>query len=86
MKEFWTMPPLDVTQPPESLGECYSLGELERAIGRAINRYGSDTKIFGDNEKGGIALGIRFPKGERPYLTFSTIDASYSDAPPENLV
>jgi hypothetical protein len=80
------MPPIDATQPPESLGECYSLGELERVIRRAINRYGSETKIFGDNEKNGIALGIRFPQGERPYLTFSAIDASYSNAPPENLV
>jgi hypothetical protein len=41
---------MDVTQPSEPLGDCYNLGDLERAISRAINRYGAATSIYGDGE------------------------------------
>jgi hypothetical protein len=80
------MPPPNVVQPSEPLGTCYTLGELERVIARAINRYGSDTKIFGENEKRGIVVDAHFPRGERPHVSFTQIEVAYSDTPPENLV
>jgi hypothetical protein len=80
------MPPLDVVQPSEPLGSCYTLGELERVIARAINRYGSDTKIFGSEERRGVAIDVHFPRGERAHITLTQIEVPYSDAPPENLV
>jgi hypothetical protein len=56
---------MDVTQPSEPLGDCYNLGDLERAIRRAINRYGSDTSIYGDGEVKGFTL-----HASRSTLTF----------------
>jgi hypothetical protein len=80
------MPSVDEIQSPEPLGVSYTLGELERMIGRAVNRYGGDTKIFGSNGLGGITLAVLFPKGERPRISFAEIEVAYSDSPPENLV
>jgi hypothetical protein len=77
---------MDVTQPSEPLGDCYNLGELERAIRRAINRYGADTSIYGDGEIKGFTLHAYFPKGQKPHVTFMKIGMAYSDKPPENLI
>lgn len=79
------MPPLDETQSPQPLGACYTLGELERVVARAINRYGSDTKII-DDERRGITIDAHFPQGEHTYVTISQIPVAYSDLPPENMV
>jgi hypothetical protein len=77
---------MDVTQPSEPLGDCYNLGELERGIRRAINRYGADTSIYGDGEIKGFTLHAHFPKGQNPHVTFMKIGMAYSDKPPENLI
>ena len=79
---------MDVTQPSESLGDCYNLGDIERVVRRAINRYGADTNIYGDDEGEvrGFTLHAHFPKGQKPRVTFTKIDAVYSDIPPENLI
>jgi hypothetical protein len=77
---------MDVTQPSEPLVDCYNLGDLERVIRRAINRYGSDTSIFGDEETKGVALHAHFPKGGKPQVAVTRIREAYSDSPPENLI
>lgn len=77
---------MEMIQPSETLGDCYSLGDLERAIRRAINRYGAETGIFGDGEVKGFTLHVHFPKGQKPHLTFTKIDATYSTNPPEDLI
>jgi hypothetical protein len=77
---------MDVTQPSETLGDCYNLGDLERVIRRAINRYGSDTRIFGDEETKGVALHAHFPKGGKPEVIVTKIREAYSDTLPENLI
>jgi hypothetical protein len=77
---------MDVTQPSEPLGDCYNLGDLERAISRAINRYGANTSIYGDGEAKGFTLHAHFPKGQKPHVTFTKIDVAYSDKPLENLI
>lgn len=79
------MPTLDVLKPSEPLGVAYTLGELERAVARAINRYGSETKILGHNQIMGVTLEAHFPKGSRPHVTFTPNETSYSDEAPENL-
>ena len=76
---------MDVTQPSEPLGNCYNLGDLERVIRRAINRYGSDTGL-GDGETKGIAFHVHFPKGGKPQVTFTNITEAYSDSPPDNRI
>jgi hypothetical protein len=79
---------VDFTQPSEPLGDCYNLGDLERTIRRAINRYGSDTSIFGDEEGElkGFTVSVHFPKGQKPHITLGKIEVAYSDNPPEDLV
>ncbi len=79
---------MDVTQPSESLGDCYNLGDIERVIRRAINRYGAATSIYGDEEGEvrGFTLHVHFPKSQKPHVTLTKIEVAYSDIPPENLI
>jgi hypothetical protein len=72
---------MDVTQPPEPLGDCYNLGDLERTIRRAISRYGDESC-----EIKGFTLSLHFPKGQKPNVIFTKIDVAYSDNPPEDMV
>jgi len=77
---------MDVTQPSEPLGDCYNLGDLERAIRRAINRYGAATSIYGDGEVKGFTLHAHFPKSQKPHVTLTKIEVAYSENPPEDLI
>ena len=76
---------MDASQPSEALGDCYNLGDLERVVRRAINRYGSQVRIVGEGEATGVAVHLHFPKGGQPEIAFTKISAAYSDTPPENL-
>jgi hypothetical protein len=71
---------------PVHLGTCYTLGELERTIARAINRYGSDTKLYGSDERAGISVDAHLPKGEKARVVITRLEFAYSNDPPENIV
>lgn len=65
--------PMQMDKPSEPLGASLTLGELQLLVTHAIATYGSESKIYGDNDRSGIVLHVHFPLGLPPYITFTEL-------------
>ena len=65
--------PMQMDRPSDPLGVSFTLGELLLTVGRAIDVYGADTKIYAYNGLNGIAMHAHFPSGVAPHVTFTEL-------------
>jgi len=68
--------PMQMDKPSDPLGVSFTLGELLLTVGRAIEVYGSDTRIYAYNGLNGIAMHVHFPSGVAPHVTFTELSDS----------
>ena len=65
---------IKATKSSEPLGVAFTLGDLSRSLAHAVDVYGPDTRICGDNSVNGLVMHMRFPVEGPPYATFTHVE------------